>query len=125
MVSKEIDLAFQACQQAEWLAHIRLNEAETTMKSIENSMDIEVSTLAQWDVVARPKEEIRLRRDRLLVPVKVYHQSYPAIGDEARAVNSLLATVPDRDVRKQCKSGICRLDDLRRGAAGNTNSPAR
>jgi len=124
MVSKEVDLAFNACEQAEWLAHLRLNEPESAIKQMENSMDIEVFTLAQWANVNPPKEEVRARRDKFLVPVKVYHESYPATGDEASTVNSLLAGVPDRNLRKVCKSGICRLDDRRRAAAATTNSPA-
>jgi hypothetical protein len=125
MVSKEVDLAFQACEQAEWLAHLRMDEPETALRSIERSLDIEVFTLAQWAAVSPLKQDIRIRGDKFLVPVKVYHESYPATGDEASAVNSLLATVPDRDLRKQCKSGICRLDDRRRAANATTKSPAK
>jgi len=123
MVSKEIDLAFNACEQAEWLALLRLDETKAAITNMENSMDIEVSTLAQWDEVNRPAEKIRIRRDNFLRPVKVYHLSYPVTGDEAAAVNSLLATVPDRNLLKECKSGICRLDDLRRAAAASTSTP--
>lgn len=123
MVSKEIELAFKACEQAEWLAHLRLDETESTIKQMERSMDIEVSTLAQWAEVNPPSEQVRTRRDNFLIPVKVYHESYPAQGDDVAAANSLLAAVPDRDLRKHCKSGVCRLDDLRRAAIVSTNSP--
>jgi hypothetical protein len=125
MVSKEVDLAFNACEQAEWLALLRLDETAAAIKQMENSTDIAVSTLQQWAEVTTPPETIRLRRDRFLIPVKVYHESYPSVGDEAAAVNSLLATVPDRNLRKECKSGICRLDDLRRAAAASTNAPPK
>src|SRR5215471_16062692 len=78
MVSKEIDLAFKACEQAEWLAQLRLNEPQVAIKQLEHSMDIEVATLAQWADASRPSDEVRERRDRFLIPVKVYHESYPA-----------------------------------------------
>src|SRR3954471_21399041 len=89
MVSKEIDLAFKACEQAEWLAQLRLDQPQVAIKQLEHSMDIEVSTLAQWADAAKPSKEVRERRDGFLVPVKVYHESYPATGDEAPLVNSL------------------------------------
>jgi hypothetical protein len=125
MVSKEIDVAFQACEQAEWLAQLRLNEPQAAIKQLEHSMDIEVATLAQWADAMRPSNEVRERRDKFLVPVKVYHESYPATGEEAPLVNSLLASVPGRDLKKVCRSGICKLDDLRRAAAVSTNSLAK
>lgn len=127
IASKEVDLAFNAAEQAEWLAELRLNEPHTAIEELERTMDIAVCTLAQWEGVNPLDEKTRLRRDRFLVPVKVYHESYPVVGEdkeEASLVNSLLAKVPERNPRKVCKSSVCRLDDLRRGmVSANTNSP--
>ena len=126
LASKEVDLAFQAAEQAEWLAALRLNETQMAIKELEHSMDIKAFTLAQWEGAYAPDEKTRLRRDRFLVPVKVYHESYPAYGEEASLVIPLLAKVPDRNREKLCKSGVCRLDDLRRGAVNaNTNAPSK
>jgi hypothetical protein len=69
-----------------------------------------------------PSNEVRERRDKFLVPVRVYHESYPGAGEEAPLVNSLLSSVPGRDLKKVCRSGICKLDDLRRATAAGTNS---
>ena len=114
--SREIDFAFQAAEKAEWLAQLRLNQPEIAIKQLEKSMDIQVFTLAQWEEVNTLKAEIRERRDRFLVPVKVYHESYPPGGEEANVISAFLKTVPGRDLKKFCKSGVCRLDDLRRAS---------
>jgi hypothetical protein len=123
-VPKELDAAFQAAQQAEWLAELRLGEPETAIKELESSMDIEVSTIAQWAEVRPPDEKTRKARDRFLTAVKVYHESYRVTGDDADRINALLATVPGRSPQSTCKSGLCRLDDQRLAALNTkTNSP--
>lgn len=121
--AKEVEAASIAAFQAEWLARLRLNETESTIKDIENCMDIQVATIAQWNESSPPDERARKARDRWLVPVKVYHESYPVTGEDSNRVTSLLATVPGRTPNSSCKSGICRLDDRRLGA--NTNAPAK
>lgn len=118
MASKSVDIAFQASEQAEWLAQLRLNETTNVMSHLERSIDIGVLTLAQWESVAPLDEKSRSARDRFLVPVKVYRESYPAredkaVGIEVAPINALLAKVPPRNPKSVCKSGICRLDDLR------------
>ncbi|HEY4983703.1 MAG TPA: hypothetical protein VIJ24_01430, partial [Verrucomicrobiae bacterium] len=47
-VSKEVDAAFIAAQEAEWLAELRLNEPKGVIKDMEGSMDAGVSTIAIW-----------------------------------------------------------------------------
>jgi hypothetical protein len=123
-VPKEVDAAFQAAQQAEWLAELRLNEAPSVIKDMENIMDIQVSTISLWAEVRPPDEKTRKARDRFLTAVKVYHQSYPVAGNDAARVNALLATVPGRSPQNTCKSALCRLDNRRLATANTkTNSP--
>ena len=74
----EIDLALHAAQEAEWAARLRLNDAKSTIADLENSINIQVSTIAGWDDVAPPDEQTRKARDRFLTSVKVYQESYPA-----------------------------------------------
>jgi len=111
-VAKEVDAAFIAAQQAEWLAELRLNEPKGVIQGMEEDMDAGVSTIAVWSQIKPPAEKTRKARDRFLTAVKVYHDSYPANGKGAAMVNSLLATVPGRDPQITCKSGLCRMDDL-------------
>jgi len=40
MASKEVDLAFKAAEQAEWLAKLRLDETQLAIKQLERSMAI-------------------------------------------------------------------------------------
>ena len=120
-VSKEVDVAFRAAQEANWLALLRLNEPQSVIKDMENFMDVGVSTIAQWAEVRPPDEKTRKARDRFLTSVKVYHESYPTSGADAARINALLATVPSRNPQSTCKNGVCRLDDLRHGVT-KTNS---
>jgi hypothetical protein len=122
--SKEVEAASIAAFQAEWLARLRLNETESAIKDIENCMDIQVSTLAQWNEASPPDEKTRKARDRWLVPVKVYHESYPVTGGDAARIRSLLGTIPGRSANSACKSGICRLDDRRVGLPKGSANPA-
>jgi hypothetical protein len=123
-VSKQVDAASIAAFQAEWLAQLRLNETQSTIKDIENCMDIQVATLAQWNEVSPPDEKTRKARNRWLVPVKVYHESYPVSGDNAVQINAFLSKIPGRKTNSACKNGICRLDDLRLAKQQTvTNSP--
>jgi len=124
IVSKEVDAASIAAFQAEWLAQLRLGETRSTIKDLENTMDIQVYTLAQWNEISPPDEKMRKASNRWLVPVKVYHQSYPARGDTAARINAFLGTIPGRNPKSACKSGICRFDDIRLGKPQTiTNSP--
>jgi hypothetical protein len=123
-VSKQVEVAFQAAEQAEWLAELRLGETTNVIKDMENSMNIGVNTIAQWVEVRPPDEKTRRARDGFLSNVKVYHESFPVTGASAANITALLATVPGRNPKKPCKSGICRLDDLRlAGLTTKTNSP--
>ena len=124
MSSKSIDVAFRAAEEAEWAAQLRLNETTNVIDQLERAMSIGVVTLAQWEETAMLDGKSRVARDKWLVPVKVYHESYPVHGNEAERVNSLLATVPDRKSTSTCRSGVCRLDDLRLAKSQSlTNSP--
>jgi hypothetical protein len=124
MSSKSVDVAFRAAEEAEWAAQLRLNETTKVIEQLENAMNIGVITLAEWEQTEMLDGKSRIARDRWLVPVKVYHESYPARGDDADRVKSLLASVPDRKATSTCKSGVCRLDDLRLGKLqAVTNSP--
>jgi hypothetical protein len=123
-VPKEVDVAFQIAQQAEWLAELRLGEITNVIKRMENSMDIGVVAISQWATLRPPDEKTRKTRDRFLTNVKVYHESYPVTGDDTASITALLATVPGRNSQNTCKAGICRLDDQRLAAlATKTNSP--
>jgi hypothetical protein len=120
----EIDTAFNAGQEAEWLAELRLNEPESVISKMENSMNIAVETLVEWDSIAPPDEQTRQARDRFLVPVKVYRESYPGSGSSVAPANELLNTIRGRNPKSTCKSGVCRLDDLRLAKLHSaTNSP--
>jgi hypothetical protein len=120
----DTDMAFMTAREAEWLAELRLNEATNAIADLENTLNVQVATLAAWDEIAPPDDSVRKARDRWLVPVKVYRKSYPASGQDAALANKLLSTVPDRNPKSVCKSGVCRLDDLRLSKLGIfTNSP--
>jgi hypothetical protein len=124
MSSKSVDVAFRAGEEAEWAAQLRLNETTNVTEQLERAMNIGVVTLAEWEETGTLDDKSRIARDKWLVPVKVYHESYPVRGDEAERVNSLLATVPGRKTTGICKSGVCRLDDLRLANLRSvTNSP--
>ena len=131
IASKSVDVAFRAAEEAEWLAQLRLNEATNVAGQLEKSINIGMITLAQWETVASLDENTRFARDRFLVPVKVYRESYPARDDEAAGINAaqinaLLAKVPGRNPKSVRKNGVCRLDDLRiRGGQASTNSPVQ
>jgi hypothetical protein len=123
-VSKEVEVAFTAAREADWLALLRLNEPEAALKDMENTMDLEVATICQWAEAQPPDEKTRKARDAFLTNVKVYHESYPPKGDEAARISALLSTTPGRSPDGHCKSGVCRLDDLRLSKLRSpTNSP--
>lgn len=114
IVSKEVDVAFLAAQQAEWLAELRLGETTNAIQSMENIMDLNVFTISQWDSAAPPDAKTRKRRDAFLTNVKVYHESYPVGGaDDGPDIKAFLAPIPGRSPESTCKAGVCRLDDLR------------
>ncbi len=131
MASKSVDVAFRAAEEVEWLAHLRLNEPTNVISQLENSINVGVLTLAQWEDAAPLDEKSRSARDRFLVPVKVYRESYPARDDkvaniDAAPINALLAKVPARNPKSVCRSGVCRLDDLRQsGTNAALSSPTK
>jgi hypothetical protein len=123
-VPKEVDTAFQAAQQAEWLAELRLGETTNAIRHMENSMDACVVAISQWSAARPPDEKTRKARDSFLTNVKIYHESYSVTVDDRTSIAVLLATVPDRNPQSTCKAGICRLDDLHRAKLQSvTNSP--
>jgi hypothetical protein len=116
--------AFIAAQQAEWLAHLRLNETNDVMNDMDKIINTEVSAIALWDGVAKPDDKTRKERDKFLVAVKVYRESYPSTGPGASRINALLDTISGRNPKSTCESGICRLDDMRLAKLNSiTNSP--
>ena len=94
-----------------------------------NRMDITIGTLALWDQIAPPGEDIRKRRDKWLTSVKIYHQSFPVQNDDTNLialVNPFLDTLPGRSPTSSCKGSICQLDDLRLAALKTeTNSASK
>jgi hypothetical protein len=127
MASKSVEVAFRAAEETEWLAELRLNEATNVIQSLEKNINIGTLTLVQWEEAASLDEKSRQARDRFLVPVKVYRESYPVRDDkeagiEAAPINALLAKISGRSGKSVCKSGVCRLDDLRRSSASPTTN---
>ena len=114
------DMAVRAGEQANWLAGLRMNDAKSVIEQIEHSMDINVVALAKEEQTA-PLDEITRR---CLIGVKVYRNWYPASGDRAALINALLEKIPGRSPQSACKSGVCRLDDLRRGVVKANTDPA-
>lgn len=106
-------MAANAAQTAEWLAELRLGDTNAAVNEMENGLNIQVQTFAEWDDVIWLDDKTRQDRDRWLVPVKVYRESYPASGSDLARANELLSTIPGRNPKSTCKSGVCRLDDLR------------
>ena len=121
----EVDTAYNAAQEANWLAELRLGETNSAIQDMENAMNIQVQTLAAWDSApVALDEKTRRSRDNWLVSVKVYRESFPASGSDMVSANELLSTVPARDTKKICKSALCQLDDLRLAKLQSaTNSP--
>ena len=120
----EVEMAANAAQVAEWLAELRLGESTNVIDEMENNLSIQMQTLATWDYVVPLDDHTRQARDRWLVPVKVYRLSYPASGADVARANDLLNTIPGRSPKITCRSGVCRLDDLRLAKlAGSTNAP--
>ena len=120
----EVDMSFLAAQEADWAALLRLGETKSTIADLDKTIDIQLSAIAGWESVAPSDAATRKSRDGFLVSVKTYLKSYPASGTDAARINALLATVPDRNTNSYCKSGVCRLDDLRLAKFGTiTNLP--
>ena len=121
----EVDMAFNAAQEAEWLAELRLGETNTAISEMENAINLQLATLAGWDSVGLASDEqTRQARDKWLVTVKVYRESYPVSSSDMAGANQLLSTIPGRNPKSTCKSGVCRLDDLRLAKLQSiTNSP--
>src|SRR5262245_31401011 len=62
-VSKQIDAAFIAAQQAEWLALLRLGETDDAIENLEKAMEVGVTGIAQWAAVDPPSEREAKSRD--------------------------------------------------------------
>jgi len=120
----EVDVAANAAQTTEWLAELRLGETNGVVRNMESSVNMQVQTLADWDSVIWLDDRTRQARDRWLVPVKVYRESYPVGGSDMTRANELLGAIPGRNPKSVCKSGVCRLDDLRLAKSQSvTNAP--
>ena len=120
----ELDQACLAAQEAEWAAKLRLDGTEGTITDLEDSISMRLAQIATWETVAPADEQTRKERDRFLAIVKIYGQSFPIAGSDTAGVEALLAAVPGRSPTSTCKSGVCRLDDLRISKlSANSNSP--
>lgn len=118
-----LDQAILAAQEVEWAAKLRLDGAESTIRDLEHLISIRLANIAAWETVAPADERIREERDRFLKEVKVYDLSFPIAGSDTGAVEALLDTVPGRSPTAICKSGVCRLDDLRISRLNTTSNP--
>ena len=111
-------------KQSEYLAELRLGETNQAIAGIESFMDDQVLVLAYLHDTAGLDEDARKKIERSLSPAKVYHESYPVSGDDAASINAMLAKVPGHSPQSTCKSGVCRLDDLRLAKlSAITNTP--
>jgi hypothetical protein len=109
----EVGMAFLTSQESQWVALLRLGETNNAVSDIEKTIGIQLAAIAGWDSVAPADEQTRKRRDGFLLDAKTYQKSYPISGADTAQIRALLAGVPDRDPHGYCKSGVCRLDDLR------------
>src|ERR1700678_3363802 len=76
--SPEINVAFIAAQEANWLAGLRFNEKTNVIISLDNALDTAVNRLAAWNDVALPNDKVRKERDDWLAAVKIYREYYPS-----------------------------------------------
>jgi hypothetical protein len=120
----EVDMAFLTSQESQWAAFLRLGETNNAIADLEKTIGIQLGAIAGWESVAPPDAQTRKKVEGFLVDPKTYQKSYAIAGANTPQVTALLASVPDRDPHGNCKSGVCRLDDLRlaRLSAG-TNAP--
>lgn len=120
----EVDIAFLTSQESQWAALLRLGETKSAISDLEKTIGIQLAAIAGWESVAPPDAQTRKKRDGFLLDSKTYQKSYPISGADTAQITALLATVPDRDPHGYCKSGVCRLDDLRLAKlSAITNSP--
>lgn len=118
ILPREVELSSWTAIDTAALAHLRLHEEKEAIAMLENHIDGMVHSLAMWDKESPPNERIRTERDACLTSVKVYHESYPATGENAEQNKHFLAQIPGRNVGgHHCKSSVCRLDDLHHAAA--------
>ena len=123
-VPKQFEAAQIAAMWAQPLAELRLGETQQAITMLEGFMDDQVSMLADWRDTDPLDAKWNERIDRCLTAVKMYHESYPASGDDASLIKALLATVPGRQSPKGCQNSVCRLDDLRLAKlSAITNTP--
>ncbi len=109
----ETDLAFLTSQESQWAAFLRLGETNNAISDLEKTIGIQLATVAGWESVTPPDAQTRTKIDGFLIDAKTYQKSYPIGGADTTQIRALLAAVPDRDPHSYCKSGVCRLDDLR------------
>jgi hypothetical protein len=120
----EVDMAFLTSQESQWAALLRLGETNSAISDLEKTIGIQLGAIASWQSVAPPDQETRKKVAGFLLDPKTYQKSYPIAGANTPQVTALLASVPDRDPHGYCKSGVCRLDDLRLARlSASTNSP--
>jgi hypothetical protein len=120
----EVDMAFLTSQELQWAAMLRLGETKSAIADLEKTVGIQLAAIAAWDSVAPADAQTRKKLDGFLIDAKTYQKSYPISGADTARITALLATVPNRDPNGYCKSGVCRLDDLRLAKlSATTNSP--
>jgi hypothetical protein len=120
----EVDMAFLTSQESQWAALLRLGETKSAISDLEKTIGIQLAAIAGWESVAPPDVQTQKKLGGFLIDAKTYQKSYPISGADTAQITALLATVPDRDPHGYCKSGVCRLDDLRLAKlSAATNSP--
>jgi hypothetical protein len=120
----ELDMAFLTSQESQWAAFLRLGETNNAISDLEKTIGIQLTAIASWESVTQPDAQARSKLDAFLIDAKTYQKSYPLGGADPARITALLAAVPDRDPHSYCRSGVCRLDDLRLAkVSAPTNSP--
>jgi hypothetical protein len=121
--SPEIDSAFIAAQEANWLAGLRFNEKTNVIISLDNALDIVVGRLAAWNDVALPNDKVRKERDDWLAAVKIYREYYPSHGENADKLNAFLSNVPNQKGNSDYFTFVFRLAEPHSANHSGTNSP--
>jgi hypothetical protein len=121
--SPEIDVAFIAAQEANWLAGLRFNEKTNVIVSLENALDAAVDKLAIWDSSALPSQKVRKERDGWLAAVKIYRKYYPSHGQNADEINAFLSKVPSQTQNSDYFNYVFRLAELHSANLSETNAP--
>jgi hypothetical protein len=109
----EIDTAFIAAQEANWLAALRLNKTNDAIVSLENALNLSTGLLAAWNDIVPPDAKTRKERDSWLGSVKIYREHFPAEGEGVAKINSFLDSIPNLSSDYNYSSNIIELEHKR------------